>query len=255
MLEEYQNWQEDSDQWLEDGSYDRTRMSLGAVQALLSRVYLFQGNYAAAADYASRVIDNPNYGLNPSATDIFTSDLTEESIFELVYNTMDPSSLALWTIRRDEVRPEEELVASFAEGDTRRELISEIEGFNGVRFVKAEDFSNDENPAYILRMAEMYLNRAEARFQTGDTAGALEDLNAVRTRAGLPAHESSDDFINKLLDEIRWEFFGEGHRFPALVRLGKAEEVLGIEAFRKIYPIPFREVNAEGNQLTQNPGY
>lgn len=236
-------------------SDDRTRVSLGMVQALLSRVYLYQKDYANAANYASQVIDNPNYALIPSVTDIYFNDLTEESIFELVYSTLDPSDLALYTIRRDEVRPEDGFIAAFAEGDQRRNLITEIDGFNGDRFFKAEDFANDENPAYILRMAEMYLNRAEARFFSGDEAGALEDLNTVRTRAGLPAYDSADDFVNKLLDEIRFEFFAEGHRFPSLVRLGEAVEVFNIEAFRQIYPIPFNELNVNGNQLVQNPGY
>lgn len=236
-------------------SDDRTRVSLGMVQALLSRVYLYQKDYANAANYASQVIDNPNYALIPSVTDIYFNDLTEESIFELVYSTLDPSDLALYTIRRDEVRPEDGFIAAFAEGDQRRNLITQIDGFNGDRFFKAEDFANDENPAYILRMAEMYLNRAEARFFSGDEAGALEDLNTVRTRAGLPAYDSADDFVNKLLDEIRFEFFAEGHRFPSLVRLGEAVEVFNIEAFRQIYPIPFNELNVNGNQLVQNPGY
>ena len=239
---------------LADGT-DASRVSLGMVQALLARVYLFQRDFAKAIDYATRVIDNPNYELNPSVEDIYFTPLTSESIFELVYSTLDPSDLALWTIRRDEVRPEEELMASFEEGDQRRTMIRAIDGFNGERFFKANDFSNDENPAYILRIAEMYLIRAEAKFFSNDEAGALVDLNAVRTRAGLTAHDSADDFVNKILNEIRWEFFGEGLRFPALVRLGKAEEVLGIESFRRIYPIPFNELNAEGNQLVQNPGY
>lgn len=236
-------------------SDDRTVASLGLTQALLARTYLFKGEYANAISKATAVIDNSNYALIDSYLDIFSNDQSGESIFELVYNSLDPSSLALYTIRRDEVRPDPELVASFETGDTRASLIAPVDGFVGDRFIKAEDFSNDENPAYIVRMAEMYLARAEAKFLSGDAEGALADLNAVRTRAGLSAHTNPDDFVNKLLDEIRWEFFAEGQRFRALVRLGKAEEVLGLQAFQRAYPIPFRELNIEGNQMEQNPGY
>lgn len=236
-------------------SDDRSQASLGLAQGLLARTYIFQKDYANAIAAATLVIENPNYELNPSYEDIFTSDLTSESVFELVYNSLDPSNLALYTIRRDEVRPDPDLIASFEEGDTRRNLIQEVDGFVGERFVKAEDFANDANPAYIMRIAELYLIRAEARFMSGDEAGALDDLNAVRTRAGLAPHADATDFIDKLLNEIRWEFFAEGQRFRALVRLNKAEEVLGIEPFRRVYPIPFREINIQGNLLSQNPGY
>lgn len=236
-------------------SDDRTVASLGLAQALLARTYLFQGDYANAVTKASAVIDNGNYTLLDSYTDIFTTDLSGESIFELVYNSLDPSSLALYTIRRDEVRPDPELIASFEAEDSRASLIAPVDGFVGDRFIKAEDFSNDENPAYIIRMAEMYLLRAEAKFNTGDTDGALADLNAVRTRAGLPGHANTDDFINKLADEIRWEFYAEGQRFRSLVRLGLAQQVLGLQDFQRIYPIPFRELNIDGNQMAQNPGY
>ena len=236
-------------------SDDRTVASLGLAQALLARTYLHKGEYANAITKTTAVIDNSNYALLDNYADIFSSDLSGESIFELAYNSLDPSDLALYTIRRDEVRPDPALIASFEEGDARAELIAPVDGFVGDRFIKAEDFGNDENPAYIIRMAEMYLARAEAKFLSGDTDGALEDLNAVRTRAGLDAHTSSDDFVDKLLNEIRWEFFAEGQRFRALVRLGKAEEVLGLQTFQRIYPIPFRELNIEGNQMAQNPGY
>lgn len=234
---------------------DRTVASLGLVQGLLARTYLYRGDYTDVITQATAVIDNSNYNLVADYTDIFTNDLTDESIFELVYNALDPSDLALYTIRRDEVRPDPALIASFEAGDTRASLIAPVDGFVGDRFIKAEDFSNDENPAYLMRVAEMYLARAEAKFLNGDADGALADLNVVRTRAGLTAHASSDDFVNKLLDEIRWEFYGEGQRFRALVRLGKAEEVLGLQSFQRVYPIPFRELNIEGNQMAQNTGY
>ncbi len=240
---------------LED-SGDNTRVNRAFVQGLLARTFLHKKDYAQAISYATQVIDNSNFELNPSYEDIFANDLTGESIFELVYNSLDQSNLALYTIRRDEVRPDPALIASFEPGDERRNLIAPVPGFVGERLIKSEDFSANANPAYIMRMAEMYLIRAEAKFLSGsDVAGALADLNAVRTRSGLPPHADASNFVDKLLNEIRWEFFGEGHRMRALARLNKAEEVLGIEAFRRIYPIPFRELNIKGNKLVQNPGY
>ena len=226
-----------------------------AAQAILAKTYLFLGDYANALAKATEVINNPSFGLNPSYTDIFFSDATEESILELEFNSLDGSSLALFTIRRNEVLPDPALVASFDAADVRRSLIAPVDGFVGERFIKAEDFANDANPAYIIRMAEIYLISAEAKFFQGDEDGALADLNAVHTRAGLAAYADATDFVNKLADEYKWEFFAEGQRLGAITRLGLFEAIMGVENFRRIYPIPFREFNIAGNQMTQNPGY
>ncbi|MEM8898498.1 MAG: RagB/SusD family nutrient uptake outer membrane protein [Bacteroidota bacterium] len=226
-----------------------------AAQAILAKTYLFLGDYANALAKATEVINNPSFGLNPSYTDIFFSESTEESILELEFNSLDGSNLALYTIRRDEMRPDPALVASFDPADVRRSLIAPVDGFVGERFIKAEDFATDANPAYIIRMAEVYLISAEAKFFQGDETGALADLNAVHTRAGLTAYADASDFVNKLADEYKWEFFAEGQRLGAITRLGLFEEIMGIESFRRIFPLPLREFNIAGNQLTQNPGY
>lgn len=43
----------------------------------------------------------------------------------------------------------------------------------------------------ILRLGEMYLNRAEARYQQNNISGALEDVNVIRKRAGIPTWTQS----------------------------------------------------------------
>lgn len=236
-------------------SGERAYVTKAFATGLLARAYAYRGDYELVEQKATEVIDNPNYNLVEDYADIFLTDLSEESIFELTFNAQDPSDLALYTIRRDEVRPDTNFIASFEEGDVRRQFIGLVEGRPGNRFLKAEDASNDANPAYILRTAEMYLLRAEARFFLDDLDGALADLNAVHTRAGLDPYDNAGNFLNKLADEWGWEFFQEGFRFRTLVRLGLMEEVLGYEPFRRIYPIPFRELVIEGTELVQNPGY
>lgn len=233
-------------------------LNRAAAQALLARALLHKGDYPAAITAATAAIEDGNFSLIDDVTDIYTTDGSEESLFELPYTTLDPSTLATYTISRDEVRPEPSLIASFTPGDGRRALIASVPGFNGERFVKAEDFSNQANPAYIIRMAEVYLIRAEAAFLDDDASNddqALADLNAVRTRAGLPPHDDATDFVDKLLDEYLWEFFAEGQRFRSLVRLGKFTEVLGYAEFRRVYPLPQQELDVTGNNLVQNPNY
>lgn len=239
-------------------SDDNFRLTKAGAQGLLARALLHKGDYTEAISLATAVIENPGFMLVDDVESIYTTDGSPESIFELPYTTLDPSSLATFTISRDEVRPEPSLIESFAEGDERRALIAFIDGFNGERFVKAEDFANQANPAYIIRMAEIYLIRAEAAFLDDDAGNddqALADLNAVRERAGLPPHDDAEDFVDKLLDEYLWEFFAEGQRFRSLVRLGKLNEVTGLADFRRVYPLPQQELDVMGNNLVQNPGY
>jgi len=236
-------------------SDNRAVATKALAQSLLARTHLHMKDYTTAISYATLVVENTNYSLNPSFSDVFQSELTSESVFELVSTSLDQSDLALYTIIRDEVLPDEELKESFSDGDSRRGLIGPVEGKPNERFLKAEDFSSHANPAYVMRVSELYLFSAEAKHFSGDDAGALEDLNIVRTRAGLEPYDDSDDFLNKYMDENRWELFAEGKRFATLTRIGKAQEILGIEDFRRIYPVPFREFTIEGNQLEQNPGY
>jgi len=82
-------------------------------------------------------------------------------------------------------------------------------------------------PVPIIKNAELVLLRAEARYFTGDKAGALTDLNYVRsTDGGLAALGAGDidtdeKFITRLLYERRYSLFLEGHRWVDVRRLGR----------------------------------
>ncbi|WP_316809171.1 RagB/SusD family nutrient uptake outer membrane protein [Pedobacter agri] len=85
--------------------------------------------------------------------------------------------------------------------------------------------SNQENQPQlwspvVFRLAEMYLNRAEAFAKLGENEKALADVNLIRTRAGIPqnglfsanALPNSRPVLDLVLDEDRLEFAYEGHR-------------------------------------------
>ena len=95
----------------------------------------------------------------------------------------------------------------------------------------------------VLRLAELYLIRAEARAQQGGAklVGALSDLNAVRERAGLePAVVSTAvELLLAIENERRFEFAFEPHRWFDLVRTGRAATVLNITDPQKlVLPLP-----------------
>jgi starch-binding outer membrane protein, SusD/RagB family len=116
------------------------------------------------------------------------------------------------------------------------------------------------NPTYILRLAEQYLIRAEARArkENPDISGALADLDAVRNRSQLPPISTKSSVAEVLLEienERRLEFAFEPHRWYDLVRTKRADQVLGVTDARKwIFPIPFNDVQTD-EDLVQNPGY
>jgi len=72
---------------------------------------------------------------------------------------------------------------------------------------------------YMIRIAETYLLRAEARLAQGNKAGAAEDINVLRKRAGAKACTAADVNIDYILDERVRELFGEEQRWITLSRL------------------------------------
>jgi hypothetical protein len=120
--------------------------------------------------------------------------------------------------------------------------------------------------AVVLRLAEQYLIRAEARAQQNNISDALDDLNAIRTRAGLPNTMAADKdaLLAAILHERQVELFTEwGHRWFDLKRTGKVNAVMSVVTPQKggswspnwqLYPVPQIELDRDPN-LTQNTGY
>ena len=228
------------------------------LNALFSRTYLHMQDYTNSLMYSNNILSDTlsTSILMNNYSDVFYTNSTSESILELTSNSLDPTELSIYTIARSEVIPEVDLINSFDSLDTRRSLIGIIEGIDGIeRLLKYDDYSSHGNPAYLMRLAEFYLYRAEANYFTGNLDDALADLNILRERAGLSDYENTENLITNYTNENRWELFGEGKRLSTLTRIGVAQEVLGIADFQRIFPIPAREFAIEGNLIVQNPGY
>jgi len=118
----------------------------------------------------------------------------------------------------------------------------------------------------VLRLAEQYLIRAEARARLGKLTEAIQDVNIIRSRAGIAILEnmnssfSESEVLNLIILERRKELFSEwGHRWFDLNRLGKSE-ILALKENSnwtpnsRFFPIPSSERMKNPN-LSQNPGY
>jgi len=127
------------------------------------------------------------------------------------------------------------------------------ETFNG------NDWETSKN-LRIFRYAEVLLINAEAANELGQTSQALESLNKVRSRVGLP-NATGDDLKNKIWHERRVEFGMEHDRFFDLVRQGRAGEVLRahgknfVDGKHEVFPIPQRQIELSEGMLKQNNGY
>ncbi|NBB77682.1 MAG: RagB/SusD family nutrient uptake outer membrane protein [Bacteroidetes bacterium] len=258
VADTYQQILNDLDSALQllDGYSDNTRMSFWAALALRARVHLYQKNYADAFNDANRVIEEGPFSLVQDLDNLFlTTDTSSESIFDLVFSDQDQSDFYTFVFQRDEYNVDPSLTNSFEEGDLRR---------NYIVFQRGSDRSakyanpNNANNAKVFRLAEMYLIRSEAAALRDNNPNAgLDDLNTIRNRAGLGdigPFASMEEYIDALLQERRVEFNYEGKRFFDLVRHDKIGEVLGMEDFRKVFPIPRNELLITGN-LQQNPGF
>ncbi|MFN4912563.1 MAG: RagB/SusD family nutrient uptake outer membrane protein, partial [Bacteroidota bacterium] len=145
-------------------------------------------------------------------------------------------------------------------GDLRRGINVTVAA-PGIPANKTRKFSRtagDDN-IILIRLAELYLIRAEARARKtpSDIAGAQADLNVIRTRAGLAPTTAATtaDLILAIQQERRIELAHEGHRWFDLRRYNNYGAVGITEAFRSLWPIPQREVLTSGNIITQNSGY
>jgi hypothetical protein len=251
-------------------------------RAAMARYYLYQKNWAQAEDLATQVITSGVYTLMTNFSDVITKDFIAESILEVGYIlTDDPGTgndpvtgglgLNNLLVGRREIIPSNQLVASLVsnEAGTRRETITfnaqqQRGSDNGWTVRKYGTASEDNNNIVYIRLAEMYLIRAEARAQqnklTG-ASGAVADLNVLRTRAKAPAITltAQADILLAVERERVYELAFEGQRWYDLVRTGRAQAVMSAftpnwDNHLERWPIPQRETQ-QNSALTQNPGY
>jgi hypothetical protein len=257
---------------------ERIRPNKQASIALLARVYLFTGNWIAAEAMADSVISKKSvYFLEDSLDNVFVAT-SREAIWQLKpnisgVNTWEGRNFILNTApsvgESNSSALRSDLLNVFENGDLRRSRWIDSILFGGIHVFyfpyKYKVKSNNELKEYcvILRLAEQYLIRAEARLQQGNLVGARSDINIIRKRAGLPetAVSTVEGLLNEILHERQVELFTEwGHRWLDLKRLKQSEKVLGKskrgfwDATDTLYPIPLNQILLNNN-LTQNQGY
>jgi starch-binding outer membrane protein, SusD/RagB family len=258
----------DSAELLLSSTLNRNRANKFTAKALKARLYLYLKDWEKAESYSTELINsNTNFKLVKPYNLFYASKNTAESIFEIDYTVNNKNSWATnWfasniTGGKKELLPTDEFIALAKDpniGGDRSALLLTISGviYGNMNF----KIATGDDQVYAIRLAEMYLIRAEARAEnaTPDIAGALQDLNAVRVRSNVPALASvtnTNELLDKILLERRIEFAYESQRWFDLIRRGKAQSVLGIaDANKLLFPIPKQQILVNP-ALIQNPGY
>jgi hypothetical protein len=250
------------------------RFDQKSANALLARAYLYYGNWASAEASATSVITTAGQSLvSLSSYANLYGNLGPKSevIFTQPYDPTNQSSVAFFYFTtgrrgRNEISSSLALQAAHEAGDIRKEINFTTSASAAVapagKTLKYTRVSTGDDYVPQIRLAEIYLIRAEARARQGNTSGALADLNVVRARAGLAssAAVTQSDILTAILNERRVELAHEGHRFFDLRRFQQLS-VIGIntadptQSYKCRFPIPLQEINNSGSVLVQNPGY
>jgi tetratricopeptide (TPR) repeat protein len=229
--------------------------SNAAASAMLSRVYLQQGRYAEAAVEANKVIQTGTYSLVSSYSDEFASKTnTSESVFDIQLTTqsgINDLDTFYSSNSRGDVAILDAHLALYDPNDARLNLFDTSNGSNAALTKK---FDNIHGNIHLIRLAEMYLTRAEGNFRAGTTVGAspLADINLIRNRVGLTPLAALT--LPLILNERHLELAFEGFLLHDLKRNAQSVGNLPFDSPKLIFPIPQRERDLNTN-LEQNTGY
>lgn len=273
-------------------SSDRVRPTNWAATALLARVYLYFGNLTMDQSYYSLSISQSSQLINNTATFKLTtlnqvflkaSAGNNEAIWQLQPVATSPTNTsdgALFVIPAtgpsatlNPVYLSTSLLNAFESGDQRKLtwVSSVTTGGNTYYFpfkYKIGQTTTAPVSEYtmIMRLGEQYLIRAEAEANTNDLINAANDLNAIRSRAGLPntTATSQSTLQAAITHERQVELFGElGHRWLDLKRTGQIDLIMQQatltkggtwSSYQQLYPLPISDLQADPS-LIQNPGY
>lgn len=224
---------------------ERVRPNKKTASSLLARVYLYKGDWENAEIHSTKVIEDSRYKLLDNLNDVFLKT-SQEAIWQIQTVNKSTAGVNTWEgftfvpanpTARGYYNVFESTMDSFEQQDKRKQdWLKPYTIASGTYYLpyKYKVRTNIGNPVteynMVLRLAEQYLIRAEARLKLNKKALALSDINIIRKRAGLqPLVEPlSDEQVALAIEkEKHLELLGEwGHRWFDLNRTKRAVTVL-----------------------------
>jgi len=269
------------------------RVTRGAAQTLMGKVYLTLKRFDEAEASLKSVIDGGNYRLLDNYMEIFgaRNENNDESIFEIQFESGGIGEGSLLATDHAPINanelvgpgvntvgdnlPTPALFKLYSENDARKASIGQLDDgrLYSRKYLDSIAVANDAGiNVIVLRYADVLLMYAEALNETGQTAAAMSYLNQVRDRAGVKLYESGELATQEAMrqaiaDERQLELSMENHRWFDLVRTGKAIDVMNQHEYpngnisvtvteeKLLFPIPLTQIDASSGNLTQNPGF
>jgi len=269
------------------------RLNKAAVEGLLSRVYLYRGEWQKAADAATASITDATSNGHELATTANFGDIwidaddpaSTEVLFRVTIADLDniPLGVGYEQASPQGVKPEYcvdwAFFNLFSATDVRTTAYIDQTVFNSDKFNYVKKYFGRATGAAnvvdfkVIRLAEVYLNRAEAYSHLGSAGLALADLNTIRSHRYtdfVAGAETGTALYNAILLQRRLELAFEGSRFFDIKRLniplqrsdfgdqiggvGPAATLKTVAANSNLFqqPIPQSEINANPN-IKQNP--
>jgi tetratricopeptide (TPR) repeat protein len=236
-----------------DGAY----MGGMGAKGMLARVYFHMGEFAKAEALCTEIINSGLFSLNADVADVANKNSTPEVVFEIVNSAVDNPASIVWDFRQaDNSLPRYWAGTDFVNqiyADTTDKRLKLYVYRNNKLYVAKWDRIAMNIP--VIRLAEVYLTRSECRAQQGNTAGAIEDANKTRERAGLKplaATLAGNSLFNAIRKERNIELAFEGDIFLERKRQRRNLKLRPWNDAALIFKIPDIEVNAN-TLCTQNP--
>lgn len=246
------------------------------IEALLARVYLYMHNYEKAEEMATKVITCGDYTIANASQ--FVSTWTEDTWSanrEIIFGVFSVQSegqisngngmLTDPVNGYGDVRVSEDWSSTLDANDIRLTMCETSPNYTGyiwpAKYRKASGIAYSNVP--ILRISEMYLIRAEARYYQDNFDGALSDLTTVTSNRNAPAYSAAT--LDNIFNENRKEFAFEGHIYHDCKRFGRGVERTDViagtsnqnvpaDSYLWLMPMATSEIDVNRN-LVQNPGY
>lgn len=218
-------------------------------RALLARVEVYRGNYGAALAALGQSFIGVGASVGPNVGVFYSYGTGSGDATNGLFQGSDPQIVAHSSVLLDADPADERVIAK-----TSVLAVPKFDVRGVTTDTRWEHYATLGSSVPIIRNEELILLQAEAKWFTGDQAGAMSDLNYVRVNSGdlsaLPAAANDTEFIDMLLNERRWSLLFEGgHRWidhRRFGRIGDLELDRPTDIIPTAFPIPRNECLARG---------